>query len=126
MSLLPRLNFSALTHNAAKWPLPGKVLLGCALAGLMGVVGELVCLGPSRQRLHQVEAQEVALLQQIAHKAALAADLEARSRQLELMQAKADELLQALPGESEMPGLLEDIARLAGEWSAGRERHPVG
>lgn len=29
------------------------------------------------------------------------------------MQAKVDERLQALPGESEMPGLLEDIARLA-------------
>ncbi|ONH54439.1 type IV pilus assembly protein PilO [Pseudomonas cedrina] len=113
MSLLPRLNFSALTHNAAKWPLPGKALLGCALAGLVGVAGELVYLGPSRQRLHQVEAQEVALQQQIARKTALAASLEARSRQLELMQAKADELLQALPGESQMPGLLEDIARLA-------------
>ncbi|MDQ0651144.1 pilus assembly protein PilP [Pseudomonas cedrina] len=113
MSLLPRLNFSALTHNAAKWPLPGKALLGCALAGLVGVAGELVCLGPSRQRLHQVEAQQVALQQQIARKTALAASLEARSRQFELMQAKADELLLALPGESQMPGLLEDIARLA-------------
>ncbi len=113
MSLLPRLNVSALTHNAAKWPLPGKALMGCALAGLVWVAGELVYLGPSRQRLHQVEAQEVALQQQIARKAALAAGLEARSRQLELMRAKADELLQALPDESEMPGLLEDIARLA-------------
>lgn len=32
---LPRLDFSTLSHNAAKWPLPGKVLLGCALAGLV-------------------------------------------------------------------------------------------
>lgn len=110
---LPRLNFSALTHNAAKWPLSGKVLLGCALAGVVFVVGDLVCLGPLRQRLHQAEAQAVALQQQVAHKTALAASLEARTQKLELMQAKAGELLQTLPGESEMPGLLEDIARLA-------------
>lgn len=112
MSLL-RLNFSALIHNAAKWPLVGKALLGCALAGLVFVVGDLVFLSPSRQRLHQVEAQEIALQQQVAQKTAQAASLEARTHQLQLMQAKVDELLQALPSESEMPGLLEDVARLA-------------
>ncbi|RTY02650.1 pilus assembly protein [Pseudomonas sp. C 49-2] len=110
---LPRLNLSALTHNAAKWPLPGKALLGCALAGVVFVVGDLVYLSPSRERLLQVEAREVALKQQIAQKTCLAASLEARAQQLQRMQAKVDELLQALPGESEMPGLLEDIARLA-------------
>lgn len=110
---LPRLNLSALTHNAAKWPLAGKALLGCALAGVVFVVGDLVYLSPSRERLRQVEAREVALQQQIAHKTGLAASLEARTRQFQWMQAKLDELVQALPGESEMPGLLEDIARLA-------------
>ncbi|MBV4453956.1 MULTISPECIES: pilus assembly protein PilP [Pseudomonas] len=113
MSLLPRLNFSALTYNAAQWPLPGKALLGCALAGLVFVVGDLAYLGPSRQRLQHVQAQEVALQQQIAHKAPQAASLEKRTRQLELMQAEADALLHTLPGKSEMPGLLEDISRLA-------------
>lgn len=110
---LPRLDLSALTHNAAKWPLPGKALLGCALAGVVFVVGDLMYLSPSRQRLHLVEAQEVALQQQVVQKTARAASLEARTHQLQLMQAKADELLQALPGASEMPGLLEDLARLA-------------
>ncbi|KIQ12237.1 MULTISPECIES: pilus assembly protein PilP [Pseudomonas] len=110
---LPRLNLSALTHNAAKWSLPGKALLGCALAGVVFVVGDLVYLSPSRERLHQVEAREVALQQQVAQKTGLAASLAARTQQLQLMQAKVDERLQALPGESEMPGLLEDIARLA-------------
>ncbi|WP_426219254.1 pilus assembly protein PilP [Pseudomonas sp. DWRC2-2] len=110
---LPRLNLSALTHNAAKWPLPGKALLGCALAGVVFVVGDLVYLSPSRERLRQVEAREVALQQQIAHKTGLAASLEARAQQLQRMQVKVNELTQALPGESEMPGLLEDIARLA-------------
>lgn len=110
---LPRLNLSALIHNTAKWPLPGKALLGCALAGVVFVVGDLVYLSPSRERLLQVEAREVALKQQIAHKAGQAVSLEARTQQLQRMQAKDDELLRALPGESGMPGLLEDIARLA-------------
>ena len=73
---LPRLEFSALTHNAAKWPLPGKVLLGCALAGMVLVVGDLLYLSSSRERLRQVETQGVALQQQRAEKAVVAADLE--------------------------------------------------
>ena len=110
---LPRLDLSALTHNAAHWPLPGKVLLGGALAGLLFVVGDLLYLSPSRDRLHLAEEQEVALQQQLKEKTILSASLEDQARQLELMQAKVDGLFQALPAESQMPALLEDIARLA-------------
>ena len=112
MSLL-RLNLSSLTHNAAKWSLPGKAALGCALAGLIVVVADVVCLGPLRERQHQVEAREVVLQQQVAQKTALADSLEARTRQLQAMQSKVDRLMRQLPGATEMPGLLEDIARLA-------------
>ena len=110
---LPRLDLSALTHNAAHWPLPGKVLLGGALAGLLFVVGDLACLSPARERLHQAQAREVALQQHIAQKTVLSAGLEDQARQLALTRAKVDGLFQALPAESEIPGLLEDIARLA-------------
>ncbi|CRM48792.1 Pilus assembly protein, PilO [Pseudomonas sp. 22 E 5] len=110
---LPRLDFYALTHNAAKWPLPGKVLLGCALAGLVLAAADLVLLSPLRERLSQVQAQEEVLRRQLAEKTALAAGLEAKARQFQHVQKNAEQLLQQLPGESEMPGLLEDIARLA-------------
>ncbi|KAE9650315.1 pilus assembly protein [Pseudomonas sp. PB105] len=110
---LPRLEFSALTHHAAKWPLPGRVLLGCALAAVVLAVGDLVYLGSSRERLHQVEMQEAALQQQHAEKTVLANSLEEQARQFQLMQEQVSGLLQQLPGESEMPGLLEDVARLA-------------
>ena len=110
---LPRLDLSSLTHNAAKWSLPGKVALGCALAGLIVVVGDLVCLGPLREQQHQVEAREVVLLEQIAQKTSLADSLEARASELQTMQAKVERLMWQLPGATEMPGLLEDIARLA-------------
>ncbi len=110
---LPRLDISALTHNTAQWPLPGKALLGCALAGAVWVAGELAYLSPSRDRLREAEAQEGALQQQFEQKAGLSASLEQRALQVQRMQAKSDELLQALPGQSEVPGLLEDVARLA-------------
>lgn len=110
---LPRLEFSALTHHAAKWPFPGKVLLGCALAGVVLLVGDLVYLNPAREQLRQADAQGLALQQQLAEKNALVADLEERGRQFQLTQERVEGLLQQLPGESEMPGLLEDLARLA-------------
>lgn len=45
---LPRLDFSTLSYNAVKWSLPGKVLLGCVLAGLVLVLGEVSHGGPQR------------------------------------------------------------------------------
>ncbi|MGY2401366.1 pilus assembly protein PilP [Pseudomonas sp. SDO5271_S396] len=110
---LSGLDFSALSHNAAKWPLPGKVLLGCALAGLVLVVGECLSLGPSRERLQQAEVREGELQQQLAHKTTLSASLEDRVRRLQVMQEKVEMLWQSLPGRSEVPALLDDIARLA-------------
>jgi len=109
---LPRLDFSALTHNAAKWPLPAKALLGCALAGLVLWVGDGMYLSPSRERLQGIEAQGVVLQRQVAEKAGLAASLEVRSLQFQAMQARFAGLLQQLPGASGVPALLEDIARL--------------
>lgn len=83
---LPRLDFSTLSHNAAKWPMPGKVLLGCALAGLVWGVGDGWLLTPAGERLHTLEAQEVALQQDLTQKAGLADSLEHRARQEQVMQ----------------------------------------
>ena len=119
---LPRLDFPTLFYNAAKWPLPGKVLLGCGLAGLVLLIGEAAYLSPSRERLHGFEAREQTLQQQLAEKAELASSLEARTDQFRAMEDKVTGLLRQLPGQSEVPALLEDIARLAvanGVWVEG-------
>ncbi|WP_395609511.1 pilus assembly protein PilP [Pseudomonas sp. B22129] len=110
---LPRLDFYSLSHNAAKWPLPGKALLGCALAGFVWGVGNGLLLNPSRERLQALEAQEAVLQQQFMEKTGLSAGLEARTSQFELAQAKAAQLSLQLSGEGQIPGLLEDLARLA-------------
>ncbi len=110
---LPRLDIFALTHNASKWPLPGKALLGCALAGAVWVAGDLAFLSASRERLQQAEAQQVLLREQMAQKTVQSASLEARTHQHQRLQAEVDGALQAFAAKSQMPGLLEDIARLA-------------
>ncbi|MGR2705745.1 pilus assembly protein [Pseudomonas sp. IB20] len=110
---LPRLDFSTLSHNAAKWPLPGKALLGCALAGLVVLVGDVVLLAPARERLQALEAQEVILQQAHAQNAGKVAGFEGLTRQAQVTEDQVAGLLRQLPGESDMPGLLEDIARLA-------------
>lgn len=110
---LPRLKLLALLHNAANWPLPGRTLLGCALAGVVWVVGNLVYLGPSQERLHQVEARGVTLQEQMAQKTIEAARFEERNLQLLMAQEEVDTLWRQLPGESQMPDWLEDIAGLA-------------
>jgi len=119
---LPRLDFSTLSDNAAKWSLPGKVLLGCALAGLVLAIGEVSHGGPQRERLHGLEAREQALQQQLTEKTGLAASLELRTQQVRSMEDKVASLLGQLPGESEVPAVLEDLARLAaahGVWVEG-------
>lgn len=119
---LPRLDFSMLSDNAAKWSLPGKVLLGCALAGVVLAIGEVSHGGPQRERLHGLEAREQALQQQLTEKTGLAASLELRTQQVRSMEDNVASLLGQLPGEPEVPAVLEDLARLAaahGVWVEG-------
>lgn len=83
-------------------------------AGRSGVgVGDGWLLTPAGERLHTLEAQAVALQQDLTQKAGLADSLEHRARQEQVMQEAVGGLLRQLPGESDRPGLLDDIARLA-------------
>lgn len=110
---LPRLDLSTLSHNATKWPLPGKALLGCALAGVVLCVGDGLVIGPSREQLKAAEAREVVLQHELEQKNGVASSLESRTRRVQVMQDNVSGLLQQLPGVSDIPGLLDDIARLA-------------
>ncbi|MDY7530466.1 pilus assembly protein PilP [Pseudomonas sp. Bout1] len=101
-----------LYRNAANWPLPGKALLGGALVGLLWVVGNTFYLSGSREQLHALEAQQVALEQQVALTTSQAFGLESQAHALETMQGSFDNLLRQLPANTEVPGLLEDITRL--------------
>lgn len=108
-----RLDVGSLFHNAATWPLAGKLVSGCALVGLVLLLGDRVYLDASQERLRQAELKGVALEQQLAQKSLLAAGLEQRAQQLQVMREQVDALWRQMPRESEMPALLDDVARLA-------------
>lgn len=110
---LTELEIAQLYRNAANWPLPGKALLGGAIVCLLWAVGNTFYLSGSREQLRQLEAQAVALEQQVVLKTSQAAGLESRARELETMRGRFASLLRQLPAETEVPGLLEDISRLS-------------
>lgn len=91
------------------WPGPVKfvlctvVFVGCLFAGYWFHVKKL------QADLDRVTAQESELRTQLESKAVLAANLEVYREQMRQMEESFGELLSQLPGETEVPGLLEDI-----------------
>lgn len=92
------------------WPAPVKFLLGllvflaCAGAGYWFHIKDL------QAELESVTAQESGLRQDLESKALLSANLEVYQEQMRVMQETFGTLLAQLPGETEVPGLLEDIS----------------
>lgn len=110
---LTELDIAQLYRNAADWPLPGKALLGGAVVCLLWIAGNSFYLSGAREQLRQMEAQEVALEQQVALKTVQVAGLESQARDFKTMQGRFTNLLRQLPADTEVPGLLEDIGRLS-------------
>ena len=107
---LPQL--STLYCNIARWPLAGRLLVGAVLALLLLLAGDAVYLGGAREVLQRQEAGEVALRQQFAAKARQAAQYDGVARELETLRIAFNEQLRQMPTLTQMPGLLEDFARL--------------
>ena len=107
---LPQL--STLYRNTAHWPLAGRLVVGAVLASLVLVAGDAVYLSSAREVLQRQEAGEIALRQQFAAKARLAARHEGVVRELETLRVAFNEQLRQMPTLTQMPGLLEDFARL--------------
>lgn len=107
---LPQL--SKLYCNIARWPLAGRLLVGAVLALLVLLAGDAVYLGGAREVLQRQEAGEVALRQQFAAKARQAAQYDGVARELETLRIAFNEQLRQMPTLTQMPGLLEDFARL--------------
>ena len=92
------------------WPAPVK--------SVIAVVIFLLCLGAGywfhvkdlQARLDAVVRQEQTLRADFESKAVLAAHLEAYREQMAVMEESFGTLLGQLPGETEVPGLLEDIS----------------
>lgn len=91
------------------WPGPVKLLLALLLfAGCLGG-GYWFHIKNLQARLATVAAAEAGLRTDLETKAVLAANLEAYRQQMVEMEESFGALLSQLPGQTEVPGLVEDI-----------------
>ena len=91
------------------WPLPGKIFVCVLIAALvLGAVSYLK-IKDLNQQLDRVTAQETTLRQNFERKSFQAANLDEYLLQMEEMEHSFGALLDRLPGDTEVPGLLEDI-----------------
>lgn len=99
------------THNIGTWPTTIKVLVACLVMLLVLALGYSFSIAELEDQLALKRQEESTLKDQFAGKARMAANLELYTKQLKDMSTAFDALLRQLPGDAEVPGLLEDITR---------------
>lgn len=95
------------------WPAPVKIVLLVFLAVLILICGYVVKVKDLSQRYQSAADKEVSLLQEYQTKSFQAANLEAYRQQMTELDQTFGTLLQQLPKDTEVPGLLEDITEAA-------------
>jgi type IV pilus assembly protein PilO len=99
------------TGNMGSWPPAIKCLLAGLLMLLVLAMGYSFSTRDLESQLDLKREEESMLKEQFADKARMAANLDLYTRQLTEMQSAFGVLLRQLPGDTEVPGLLEDITR---------------
>jgi len=99
------------TSNMGSWPAAIKVLVGFLVLLLVLALGYSFSTSELQSRLELKRDEELALKEQFATKAQMAANLELYTRQMTEMETAFGVLLRQLPSDTEVPGLLEDITR---------------
>lgn len=97
--------------NMGAWPAAVKGMAGAFLLVLVLALGYNFFLKDLEDQLDQKRGDEATLKEQFASKAHLAANLERYTEQMKDMENSFGVLLRQLPGDTEVPGLLEDITR---------------
>ncbi|HTR01080.1 MAG TPA: type 4a pilus biogenesis protein PilO [Candidatus Acidoferrum sp.] len=91
------------------WPTPVKLLLCTVLFAICLGAGYWFIIKEQQEQLDRVTGEESGLKTDIESKAVLAANLQAYRQQMKDMEESFGDLLRQLPGQTEVPGLLEDI-----------------
>ena len=99
--------------NMGSWPLPMRIVVLVALYGAILVGGYVGLISGQRDDYNQREDKEASLKSDFESKALQAANLEVYKKQLEDMQTSFGTMLRQLPGQTEIPSLLQDISQAA-------------
>jgi len=98
-------------NNAGSWPAAVKSIACAILLAAVLFAGYMFYLEDLELQLDQQKVEETSLREQFTTKAFQAANLEAYKEQMKEMEISFGALLRQLPGDTEVPGLLEDITR---------------
>jgi type IV pilus assembly protein PilO len=99
------------TGNMGSWPPAIKILVAGLLMLLVLAMGYNFSTRDLESQLDLKREEESILKEQFADKARMAANLDLYTRQMKEMESAFGVLLRQLPGDTEVPGLLEDITR---------------
>ena len=99
------------TRNIGSWSSAVKAAVACLLMVAVLALGYSVSISEREGQLDLKRKEESALKEQFATKMRMAANLEAYTQQMDEMENAFSVLLQQLPSDTEVPGLLEDITR---------------
>ncbi|WP_410212009.1 type 4a pilus biogenesis protein PilO [Aquirhabdus sp.] len=96
-------------QNMGNWPLPVKITAYIFVGVLVFVLAYLLLIAPVREDIVAAEGQEQSLLNDYRDKDSKLRNLLQYQKQVEEMESTFGQLLQQLPKETEIPGLVEDI-----------------
>ncbi|WP_263143848.1 type 4a pilus biogenesis protein PilO [Pseudomonas sp. RIT-PI-AD] len=109
---LREVDFSDLDlNNIGSWPAVVRGIACLLIFVLIIALGYNFHLKDLQEQLESQQSEEQTLKQQFESKAFQAANLEAYKEQMVEMENSFGALLKQLPGDTEVPGLLEDITR---------------
>ena len=98
-------------ENLGSWPKPVKGIACLLIVLVVLLLGYQFHLSDMEAQLESQRSQEETLKQQYSSKAFQAANLDAYKQQMVEMEESFGALLRQLPGDTEVPALLEDITR---------------
>ena len=97
-------------ENIGSWPLPIRIIIFALVFVAVLYAGYHFQISKQLMEMDKYKAEEVALKTDFESKSFKAANLIAYRKQMEEMEVSFGALLRQLPGDTEVPGLLEDIS----------------
>jgi type IV pilus assembly protein PilO len=99
--------------NIGSWPLPMRILVLVAIYGAVLIAGYYFVIAEQLDNRSKLAATEATLKSQFEAKALQAANLDTYKQQLDDMQKSFGTMLRQLPGQTELPSILQDISQAA-------------